>query len=256
MSSSATGPEWIDLSRADDLRDVVHRAVACLAQGGVVGLPTDTGYCLAASALWPEAVGRLGESPQAKAEWSISLGLKGAEEVTDWVPNLALHGHRLARRAWPGPVTIVYEGDVPQGLVRCLDPSVRAVVAPGTALGLRSPGHLMVREILRLTPGPLVLANAHTNGQARLETLFGPGSVDMVLDEGRDGQDRSATIVGVDPKGWRVVRPGSVGAGELRRMAGTMLMFVCTGNTCRSPMAEALWDPLESTCRHASLSIL
>src|SRR5438045_2570199 len=56
MTEPSRPPERIDLRRADDPRDVVHRAVACLAQGGVVGLPTETAYGLAASALHPEAV--------------------------------------------------------------------------------------------------------------------------------------------------------------------------------------------------------
>ena len=55
MSESLPGPEWIDLPRADDPRDVVHRAVACLAQGGTVGLATETVYGLTASALHPNA---------------------------------------------------------------------------------------------------------------------------------------------------------------------------------------------------------
>ena len=51
--------ERIELSRADDPRDVVHRAVACLAQGGVVGLPTESSYGIAAGASNPRAVDRL-----------------------------------------------------------------------------------------------------------------------------------------------------------------------------------------------------
>ena len=56
MTGPHSQPERIDLSRADDPRDVVHRAVACLAQGGIVGLATETVYGLVASALHPAAV--------------------------------------------------------------------------------------------------------------------------------------------------------------------------------------------------------
>ena len=51
MTDASASPQWIDVSQADDLRDVIHRAVACLAQGGVVGLATETVYGLAACAL-------------------------------------------------------------------------------------------------------------------------------------------------------------------------------------------------------------
>ncbi len=59
MIDAPESPQWIDVSQTDDLRDVVHRAVACLAQGGVVGMATETVYCLAACALKAEGVARV-----------------------------------------------------------------------------------------------------------------------------------------------------------------------------------------------------
>ena len=50
MTDQPVSPQWIDVSQADDQRDVIHRAVACLAQGGVVGLATETVYGLVACA--------------------------------------------------------------------------------------------------------------------------------------------------------------------------------------------------------------
>src|SRR5205823_8398995 len=64
--------------------------------------------------------------------------------------------------------------------------------------------------------------------------------LDMLLDDGPAAVGGCSTVVQVDADGWRVVRPGVVAEAELTRMAGTILLFVCTGNTCRSPMAEAL----------------
>ena len=57
MTDQPVSPQWIDVSQADDLRDVIHRAVACLAQGGVVGLATETVYGLVACALNPRERG-------------------------------------------------------------------------------------------------------------------------------------------------------------------------------------------------------
>ena len=245
MNESATVPERIDLSRADDLRDVVHRAVACLAQGGLVGLPTETSYALAASALMPEAVGRL---RRIKGPGSpLPLGLWGAGELADWIPDLSAIGHRLAARVWPGPVILACHGDVGRGLARYLPPTVRSAVAPGPSLGTRCPGHAIVREILRLLSGPLVLAGAHREGEPSptvADPLASWPEVDLILDDGPAALDGHSTVVRVDPEGWEVVRPGVVEAAEVTRMAGTILLFVCTGNTCRSPMAEALCKAL------------
>src|SRR6202007_2344385 len=59
MSPTSPVPERIDLSRADQPRDVVHRAVACLAQGGIIAVATESVHGLSASALRPGAVARL-----------------------------------------------------------------------------------------------------------------------------------------------------------------------------------------------------
>ena len=55
MTDASASPQWIDVSQSDDIRDVIHRAVACLAQGGVVGLATETVYAVAACASTPRA---------------------------------------------------------------------------------------------------------------------------------------------------------------------------------------------------------
>lgn len=236
-------PLRIDLTRSDDLRDVVHRAVAALAQGGVVALPTSVGYSLAAGALHPEAVGRLRRLKGVGPDRPLPLGLKGAGEVADWVPGLSRVGLRMARRAWPGPVTLVFHGAIERGLARRLPPEVRAAVAPGADLGLCSPAHPLVLEVLRLLPGPAVVTAAPGNGlgvASEAGPLLGLEGLDLVLDEGPRPRPSPTTVVRVAGEGWSLVRAGPVDAEALTRMAGTVLVFICTGNTCRSPMAEAL----------------
>lgn len=232
-------PEWIELASADDLLDVVHRAVACLAQGGVVVLPTGTSYGLAASALQPEAVQHLealsGGCP------TLPLALASSRAVRDWVPALSATGHRLANRVWPGPVTLVCQGEVPSGLAHRLPEVVRARVAPAQTVALRVPAHGVVREILRRTPGPLVLSDApRTPGRSLRDQFASEPRVAMVLDDGPAPPSGTTTVVAVDSQGWQIIEPGPVSTADLTRMAGVVILFVCTGNTCRSPMAEAL----------------
>src|SRR3954454_17607846 len=88
MTESQSQPERIDLAQADDRRDVVHRAVACLAQGGLVGLSTETVYGVAACALQPDAVARLRQIKGLDEPVPLTLLLKGPVEVADWVPGL------------------------------------------------------------------------------------------------------------------------------------------------------------------------
>src|SRR5262245_41214538 len=119
--------ERIDLSTTDDLRDVVHRTVAWLAQGGVVGVPTDMSYCIAASALLPEAVDRVLTMSKRPETEPITLAMRGPKEVVDWVPKLSMVGQRLVFRAWPGPVTFLLDDQsVYDGLARRLPAAVQA----------------------------------------------------------------------------------------------------------------------------------
>ena len=108
-TDSDRGPEWIALAQCDDPRDAVHRAVACLAQGGVVGLPSETCYLLAASALRPEAVERLERACRGTRSRPLSLAVKSAVEARDWLPAESPLAARLMARLWPGPVTFVVE---------------------------------------------------------------------------------------------------------------------------------------------------
>ena len=245
MSEPRRQPEWIDVARADDPRDVVHRAVACLAQGGVVALPTEASYQLAALALHPSALDRLwaikasgGASPR-----PLPLALRGPEEVLDWAPAASEVARKLARRGWPGPLTMLVEGDVSRGLARRLDPSTRARICPDGTIALRVPSHPLTREILRLLPGPVAMTGAHPEGgppSATARGLDAIDGVDMVLDDGPAPLAARATVVRVSGESWAIARPGALDERALVRLTGTILLFVCTGNTCRSPMAEAL----------------
>jgi protein-tyrosine-phosphatase len=64
--------------------------------------------------------------------------------------------------------------------------------------------------------------------------------VDLVLDDGRSQFAQPSSVVRVDAQGLHVLRAGVVSEETLRRLASMLILFVCTGNTCRSPMAEAL----------------
>ena len=113
------------------------------------------------------------------------------------------------------------------------------------AVGLRVPGHPMILDVLKMLTGPLVLSSANRSGQpdacnaqAVMEALG--GDVDLVLDDGPSRFGQPSTVVRVRGKGYEVLRVGVVPEPTLKRLSTAMILFVCTGNTCRSPMAEGL----------------
>jgi protein-tyrosine phosphatase len=64
--------------------------------------------------------------------------------------------------------------------------------------------------------------------------------VDLILEDARCASGSRNSVVEFRDSGWSLLREGALSEPDLRRLGGTMVLFVCTGNTCRSPMAEAL----------------
>ncbi|MHC5537449.1 arsenate reductase/protein-tyrosine-phosphatase family protein, partial [Singulisphaera rosea] len=134
-----------------------------------------------------------------------------------------------------------------QGLSHRLPPQVRSSLFPQGSVALRSPSHPFLREVLRLHPAPLVLAEVD-RPEPGVETTSGafatlPGLA-LVVDDGPTLLESVSTVVQVEGDRWEITRAGGFDETSIRRMAGTILLFVCTGNTCRSPMAEALFKVL------------
>lgn len=235
----------LDLRSAEDSRDVVHRAVQALVEGKLVAFPTETVYSLAASALDEQAVVRLLTAKRRPADKPLTLAVKSAEDALDFVPRMSPLGLRLARRCWPGPVTLLMQDADEDSLVQQLPSSVQHAVAPHGELGLRVPAHTSVLEALRLLAGPLVLTGAHREGKApsltAVEVSAALGEdVQLILDDGRSRYGQPSSIVRVGPQGYELVRAGVVNEQHLKRLSSMLVLFVCTGNTCRSPMAEGI----------------
>ena len=236
-------PLTIDVRKADDVRDVIHRAVQALAEGQLVVFPTETVYGVGALGLNEEAVSRLRAVKSRKGDHPLPLAIRGSEEALDYAPNVSPLFHRLARRCWPGPVTLVVDVSHPQSLVRQLPASVQQAVAPHQTVGLRVPGHQVTLDILQMIAGPLVLTSANRAGEPEAKTaeeaLKSLGDdVAMILDDGPSRFGAPSSVVRVRDDGFEVLREGVVPDRALKRLANMMVLFVCTGNTCRSPMAE------------------
>lgn len=236
-------PLVIDVGKAEDARDVVHRAVQALAEGKLVVVPTETVYGVAALALDADAVARLREAKGRKGGHPLPLAIRGEEEALDYAPDMSSLFRRLARRCWPGPVTLVVDDSHPRSLIGQLPLPVRQAVSPHHTVGLRVPGHQVVLDILDMVAGPLVLSSANRGGQPEAKTaeeaIASLGDdVALVLDDGPTRFGQPSSVVRVREKHFEVLREGVVPETAMKRLASLMILFVCTGNTCRSPMAE------------------
>lgn len=235
----------IDLQDVEDQRDVVHRAVEALAAGQLVAFPTETVYGVAASALNEDAVERLVNAKGRLSSHPLTLAIKSSDDAWDYVPGMSPLAERLARRCWPGPVTLVLDDNDPDSVTKRLPDNVRQIVCPNGTIGLRVPAHPVILSVLRLSAGPLALSSANQTGEP--DAVTAEQVVDslgdqlaLVLNDGRSKLAQPSSVVQVRDNRWHVLRPGVLNENTLRRLASYMLLFVCTGNTCRSPMAEAI----------------
>jgi len=239
----------VDIRKADDPRDVIHRAVALLAEGELVGFPTETFYALAAHSLKPKAVERLQQATNGVAVRRYSLAVKGSQEALDYVPAMPELGRRLTRRCWPGPVTLRFEISDDGGLLTSLPSETKAAVVERGNLEIRVPDHDVVQHVLRLMPAPLVVPTesardslAATSAE-EISEQFGD-RLAMIIDDGSCRYGESSSTVSVTDNIWELVDPGVVSEIMIRRLASEVYLFVCTGNTCRSPLAEGVFRKL------------
>lgn len=242
-------PRILDFHAADDPRDVVHQLVQTLAEGELAGLPTETGYVAVAHALHPGAAARLAEVRQRIEVPHSVLALKNPLEALDYVPQIGPLGRKLSRRFWPGPVTLVFEEPLELGLGRSLPATVRQELSTAQGLAMRVPAQELIWNVLRLLPAPLLAtgevaaARSRFASAAELEQATGD-ELAVVVDVGPCRYDQPTSLVRVGRERWEVIREGVASVRTLNRLAGNMYLFVCTGNTCRSPMAEGLFRKL------------
>ncbi len=234
-----------DLKKTDDLRDTIHRAVEALAAGKIVALPTETVYGLAASALDEGAVQRLADIKGRDSSKPFSFAVKSDEDGLDYVPDMSKLARRIARRCWPGPVTLVLPDSHPDSVIKRLPEITRRFAVPTGSVGLRVPAHEVTLEIMRLMPGPLVLTSANIGGQPdavtaeEVVTMLGD-KIDLVLDDRACRYGQPSSVVRIENSEITFLREGVVDEKTLRQLSRFIAVVVCTGNTCRSPMGEAI----------------
>lgn len=189
--------------------NAIDEAAEAISRGGVVVLPTDTVYGLAADAASAEAVDRIFALKGRPSDKSLQL-LVPAENWLERLGKPSEGARLLARRYWPGPLTII---------VRASAQAPVQVISEST-IGLRVPAHQLTAELLRRT-GPLAATSANRSGEATpqdvesIRSIFGDG-VDVYIDGGRI-EGTASTVVDASGSEIVIVREGGVSAAEITR---------------------------------------
>jgi L-threonylcarbamoyladenylate synthase len=209
------------------LQDQIQTAVDLLKRGGVVAIPTDTLYGLAADPLDEGAVRRIFRLKGRPAGNPIPLLLSDPEDLHRWAARIPESARRLTDRLWPGPLTLV---------LRRSDEVPDLVTGGGDTVGLRVPDHTVPRSISRLLGAPLTGTSANRTGSPGLSTAHAvrcelSGEVDFVVD-GVSGQDgRPSTVVDLSGDRPRILRRGAVSAAEIESLCGLSVVDSAGGGT-------------------------
>jgi len=232
--------------RQGDL-DRIKKAAELVEAGGLVAFPTETVYGLACK-VSSASLARLNRLKGRDADKHYTLHIGQIDEYRKYVPRISVRAEKLIREAWPGPLTLVFDLDAAALEVQKgrLSGEALRTLYKDHSIGIRCPDHPVASLLLRLVNDPVVAPSANRAGQPpatdaeRVLSLLGD-DVDLILDGGPCKYQKSSTVALVDQGGIKVLREGVYAQAQLPKMSEVTFLFVCTGNTCRSPMAEGLF---------------
>jgi L-threonylcarbamoyladenylate synthase len=231
----------------------IAEAARLILQGGLVAIPTETVYGLAADATNERAVAAL-YAAKGRPQFNPLIAHFAAPEAVRQDAELNADAHRLAARFWPGPLTLV------------------APVIPGCRVGLlarsgletlalRVPSHPIARRLIAAVGRPLVAPSANRSGRVsgtRAEHVLADlgGRIDAILDAGPCTIGVESTIVACLDGTPRLLRPGAVSREDIEQCLGRSLSDAESGATPIAPGALASHYAPQARVRLNALTLL
>lgn len=192
-----------------DAPNTISHAVDVLTQGGVVAFPTDTVYGLGAKAFMKQSVGRLYTIKGREHGKAIAVLIANPEQLGDITQKPSEAAQRLARRFWPGPLTLV----LPR------HPHIPRSLAPGETIGVRMPDHPVALALLK-EAGPLGVTSANLSGEVNASSateVFSQlnGRIHLIIDGGQAPGGVPSTVLDMTGEMPSILRSGPISEAEL-----------------------------------------
>ena len=194
----------------------IERAVAVLRSGGLVAFPTETVYGLGADASNAEAVAKIFAVKGRPASHPLIVHLADAAQVANWAREVSEPARKLARKFWPGPLTLI---------LRRAQGVSDTVTGGQDTVALRVPSHPVALQLLGRFGGGVAAPSANRFGRVSATTAahvrheFGE-TIDCVLDGGETDVGIESTIVDLSGAVPALLRPGWIGPAELEKVLG------------------------------------
>jgi len=193
----------------------IAEAVEILRRGGLVAFPTDTVYGVGAHAFLAEAVERIYMAKERPGEKAIPLLLSDASEMERVAESVPPEAWLLARRFWPGGLSLV----VPKSRI------VPEAVSPGPTVAVRVPNHPVALKLIEALGAPLAATSANISGHpspvtaAEVLAELG-GRIQFIIDGGACPGGIPSTVLDLTVTPPRILRPGPVSREEIEATIG------------------------------------
>ena len=197
--------------------DFFAEARGLLSAGGLLALPTETFYALAVNPFDGAALARL-YGVKARPLGNPVLVLISGPEMLPQVALPAPPAYQLLAPLWPGPLTLILPAR----------PDLPPLLTGGTgAIGVRQPGHILIRRLLAALGFPVTGTSANRTGQPPLATAAAVAlemgeEVDLILDAGPTPGGRPSTVVDLTVSPPRLVRAGAISTDTLKEVIPEM----------------------------------
>jgi L-threonylcarbamoyladenylate synthase len=206
-------------------------AAEILRRGGLVAIPTETVYGLAANALDPLAVAKIFEAKQRPHFDPLIVHLFDAEEVSNYAEEFPEAARRLADNFWPGPLTLV----LPR---KPIIPEL--VTAGGPTVALRVPDHPLTHKLLGMLDFPIAAPSANPFGYisptsaAHVHAQLG-GKIDYILDGGPCKVGIESTVIAFEGKKGRILRLGGLDSKAIEALVPDLEIQTSSSSNPLSP---------------------
>ena len=199
-----------------EIRDKGSAASKILREGGLVGLPTETVYGLGANGLDGAAVRRIFEAKGRPQDNPLILHVSGPQWLTRYCAQVPPLAYVLARKFWPGPLTMILKRDpcVPDETTAGLD-----------TVAVRCPNHPVTLAIIREAGVPIAAPSANLSGRPSCTTAQDvledmDGKIQCLVDGGPCAVGVESTILDLTCTPPRLLRPGGVPVEQIERLIG------------------------------------
>ena len=197
--------DLIEIDQEQPAPEAIERAAAAVRRGGVVAIPTDALYALVADPFNLHAVATVFYAKRREVHRSLPLLVADVAMAEDLTKDLSSRFFRLARRFWPGPLTMIVPASAKVPL---------KVTGNTGRLALRHPRSKVADALIHWLGQPLIGTSANISGQPTSRSgieVFGTmdGRIDLVLDGGLCAGVGGTTVDITEPV-WRVVKEGAI----------------------------------------------